>query len=1046
MPANPAWPRPEPRHDWLPPRYPVKWQPHCRANWWKTVAPLPIFTDVFSEEVSRRKIDVRLAIDDDALWLRAVVSDRTPTMTPDITPDDGRFWRQDHIEFRFLPQPWDPDHQVQFILTPHGKFYDSLGLWQKDTGIRVSAAFKRGRWHVHVCLPFADLGVRPWRPGMTFKGVLAHVRWADDHPDIAAITTTSLGFAQAEQFAEFPITLENNILLERVEFPAGPLEMGTNRVRLHLRRRVNRKVSGWLRIEEERGPMATGRSHIIPCELPPRGRKKFSFDFNLDRPGYRRYRIWFVSPTKGGLELGAVTLRAAAEPIARFRDAPDRRLAHPYLYFDEVGLPAFRAKLKNRFLKPLVKMLKPTRADFDDSFLPDPDEPLNFDFDERSMNWFRVAKESMLRGGEQGGNAAHQRIWQCLSPEAQEAFRDIRRTVKTSPEQMGILLPALNDLLRRRDLYTADAFDGVHLPPEGHELLKRGVDELDADELVKLNRILFQSSVECCSKFGTRYVSQAGSYLSKWLHTGDQRLIDLASRAVKVAADIMIPDAAFHLHEGNSSTTLALSYDTFYPHLTDEQRADWQRLLTKLLDLYLQTARAWGWTVTCIPNANPVGSAGGGMLALALWREEPDKAREALAYARKYVWSWLDWCAGYDGGNTEGMQYWTYGTTSFLRFALLLERLGDSDHGLLTHPAIRNTMNMVRLGITNDGAMHGVNDTIPSPCGGEIAWVMAGRMHDPFALWYGDHCLRWNEQAKTEGRKTPYSISPMWGILYRPDKPERLGQHEPLPVAYALRSIEYATIRSGTDWFCKWTAGLKGSRPHYTHHNQPDTGSFYVHLKGERLLIDPGYYKSPPTEHCLPLIDGKGPVQPNTYTGRIAACQAIDDLRYAAVNATPAYEGAAREVKRLLVMVGEEGLILLDDIVPTKVDAVVTNQFQCGGPTRELKKNAWTIQGRQVKLRLELFGPAVRKLTFEDERSLKDTHWGYAFATCRHFPVTADYTAINTKPLVTIIADATDGLRRRSRVSYAGGNVTVTMPSGRKVVFEYRRNRWILQT
>ena len=72
-------------------------------------------------------------------------------------------------------------------------------------------------------------------------------------------------------------------------------------------------------------------------------------------------------------------------------------------------------------------------------------------------------------------------------------------------------------------------------------------------------------------------------------------------------------------------------------------------------------------------------------------------------------------CGGTDGGNTEGAQYWAYGMESFLRFALLLERLTGIDEGLVTHPLIRNALNMVRVSLCNDGALHGVNDTIPMP-------------------------------------------------------------------------------------------------------------------------------------------------------------------------------------------------------------------------------------------------------------------------------------------------------------------------------------------
>ena len=69
-------------------------------------------------------------------------------------------------------------------------------------------------------------------------------------------------------------------------------------------------------------------------------------------------------------------------------------------------------------------------------------------------------------------------------------------------------------------------------------------------------------------------------------------------------------------------------------------------------------------------------------------------------------------------------------------------------------------------------------------------------------------------------------------LLYRPTLPE-ITEQPPLPTAFKLDSIEYSIARSGTNHDCALVAGLKGSRPPYTHHNQPDTGSFFVLLNDE---------------------------------------------------------------------------------------------------------------------------------------------------------------------------------------------------------------------
>ena len=736
-------------------------------------------------------------------------------------------------------------------------------------------------------------------------------------------------------------------------------------------------------------------AEFVIADEPPEVWARLRLPKKLPRPGYTHIAVPGV---------GAVTLRAPVPPLRL------PALRHPYLYFDQRGLAEFRRKAKLPVLKPLAESLRPVAADFDESHLQ-----FSFDFDRDALGWFRVAKESMVNPR----TAAHRHIWNLMPAAAQAAWRDVIRTVTVTDAQLAILLPALNGLLRRRDLYQAAAFADVHLPPEGHALVARCA----AADLPKRNRILIQSAIECCHKFKVDLAARIGGYLEKWLLSGDRRLITLATRTARAAADAMIPEATFHLHEGNASLGIALAYDTFYPYLTPAERGHWRRLLVKLLDLYLYSARTQAWTVTAIPNANPVGNAGGGILALALWREEPVKARAALQYARKYLWKWLDWCGGSDGGNTEGAQYWAYGTESFLRFALLLEKLTGTDEGLVTHPLIRNALNMVRVGLCNDGALHGVNDTIPMPVGSEVAWALAGRFNDRFALWYGDHALRWYNA----GEFKAYRVAPLWGILFRPAKPEVKKQPEPLPRSFALRSIEYGILRSSTNWNCRWTVGLKGSRPPYTHHNQADTGSFFLDYRGQRLLIDPGYYKPAPTDHSLPIINGVAPETPSAYTGKIIACRE----GYLAVDSTAAYRGAARRVIRHLVMVGEDGVVLLDDIA---ADGKVLTQFQAGAPP---------LPGRRgfkiADIRLAVLTRPDLKLTIHPERSLHDTHWGYHFSKCRLFPVTGSYPVDEHQPLlVTFTAStAVPPTCRRS-----AGRLCVTFSSGRQVVFFYSNKQW----
>ena len=488
---------------------------------------------------------------------------------------------------------------------------------------------------------------------------------------------------------------------------------------------------------------------------------------------------------------------------------------------------------------------------------------------------------------------------------------------------------------------------------------------------------------------------------------------------------------------------VAIAYDTFYPHLRKEDLPAWRDLLGRLLAAHLLTAREHHWNCTAIANVNALCNGGGGLAALALLKENPD-APESLYLARKLIRQYVDYCYGADGGCTEGAQYWEYGGTAFLRFACAMETAIGTDDGLLSLPQVTRGINNVRAGLCNDGKLSGINDTIPMPMGSEIAWFLAGRFNDPFALWYADKALDVMDGMTSRGKAVAYGPSAIFALLFRPDVP-RMDRQPPLPPAIVLRDIQVSMIRSGTNYDCTWTAGLKGSRPPYTHHNQPDTGAYFIDLRGERLLIDPGYYKDKPTDHSLPIIGGDAPAQPRSTTGLITDCEALGDLRLLVCDSTAAYRGAARRVARHLVMVGEEGLILLDDIVAADNGAKVLAQYQAGGPTGDSGAGRRiTVQGDKARLRLEVLTRPGLSLRLQPERSLHDIRWGYHFAECRFFPVTGEYAVDEMDPLVTVFTDEAARRPGPSQLTRQANELTVTMPSGRKVVFAYFDGRWRL--
>lgn len=1026
----------ETRNRFLPPRYlvlPVE----SNAVDEESIPPVPLLTDLRGEEIPGRSVTLRLGHDGRAFIVKARVEEDRPVVRPEWDASHRDFWRQDHIEFRLIPDPDRDLEQVQVIMAASGKAFLS-GPGTNATEISCSAEMGDGFWTVNAVLPFSALGLPALGDGDVLKGLLARTRWGDGSPEFACCTAAQLGFPHAERFAELLIRGERpSVTLEGVRPSSGVLPRGSCPASVELRNATGEHLKGRLLLKRDRGPELPGETTSRRCELSP-GMNTAELDLELERPLYNRYHVSFAPDANRAVELGAVTLRAGV-PCDHGLNVG--KLTHPYLLFDSRGLESLRRKADQEFFQVIVESIREPWDDSRDD-LPESIDELALELTPKCGNWLRVARESML-GREGGPPTGMARIWEMLSAEAQEALREIDRTALGSDEALDTALSGFNALLSRRDFYDAEAFALISLPEETRTALTERRDALSDRELFLHNRTVFQCAVECVREFRIDLASRAAGQLSSWVLDGDEQRIRFATRCLAAADACMITNPHIDLHTGGISSSLALSFDAFEPHLTSDEREIWLRVLRRFLRLYLNTARGVHWNTTAIPNANPVCNGGGGLLALALLAEFPEEASEALHHARRHIWNWLDYCTGSDGGNTEGAQYWQYGTENFLPFAAALERVFGNDDGLLSHPGIVNCMNMLRVSLCNDGCLHGFNDTIPLPVGGPIAWFCAGRFDDAFGLWYGDHALRVYKARMAEGKPTPYKSPDLWGLLVRPERPEATEQ-PPLPTVMVQRDIQYSIMRSSTRYDCALAAGLKGSRPPYTHHNQPDTGSYFLNVRGERLLIDPGYYKSGPELHNLPIVDGAAPKTPDGYVGRLIAHGEVGDVRYLACDSAAAYRGAAKRLVRHLVMIGEEGWVLLDDIaVPKGAEGKVLAQYQCGGETKDHGGGRdILIQGHHARLRLQVLTRPDLRLKLDSERSLHDSHWGYHFADCRHFPATGTYRVDREDPLVTVFTDVTDDHSREASLRRENGSLLLTLASGRELCFLRGATGW----
>ncbi len=1023
------------RNNYLAPRYFVPKIFVDTDKTWAKIAPIATLCDPHGEELPQRISRIQMAYDDTYVYLHARCEDPAPKLTG-VPPHSNSFWQQDHIEFRLATNPANQYDQTQFIIAPDGQVFDNKGIGKIPDALRARGRVDVQGWSVEFRVTWAAMGVPVPSFGTVVRGTAVHVKWNGTDPDFACISALELGFTQAERFAEFvfggdipAVQLRSLTSGERI------LRRGTSPFAAVLANTTDKPISGRLMVWKEKGVNTDGWCSATPLKLEP-GETKLDLPLELDRPQFYRYRFWFEADGQAR-ELAAVSLRAAAPQV----DPAALNLQHPYIFFTEARQAEIARKAKNPAFATLIRNTATTPDDLKVTNVLD-DSDQDFGDDITGKLWYVAGHTATA--AQRGEPSPSRRVYELANDDVRAVMHYAQEKHCLDDAGKLIFRSFLNGLLRRRDFYAAEDFADVEMGAATKALLQKGVAKLTDMEVRRLNKLLLQDAYP--HHYGNRsehfgMIGRLGSLLYKFIITHDLKLVDTASKIVKYVNGVISPGRYTDLHPGMASTALALAYDTFHPHIAESDRAAWRGLCGKFLKLHLTTARERMWNCTTIANANSVCNCGGGLIALALLKENAD-APESLYLARKLIRQYIDYCWGPDGGCTEGVQYWDYGGTNFLHFAYALQSVLDTDDGLLSHPSVEQCMNNIRVSLCNDGDLHGVNDTVPVAMNGEIAWLVAGRFNDPFALWYGDHAARRQEQDAANKRTRPYGAAPLFSLLLRPDVPECTDQ-PPLPTAYRMRDIQYSIIRSGENYDCVLDAGLKGSRPPYTHHNQGDTGSMFLDLRGERLLIDPGYYKDKPTMHTLPIINSKAPKEPFAFVGEITDCVSRGDLRHVACDATKAYRGAAARVKRHLVMLGEEGVVMLDDIVVP--EGKVLAQYQAGGATSDLgEARAILIEGAKAKLGLQLLTRPELKLTLHPERNLHDIHWGYHFATCRWFPLDGEYTPDEMDPLITVFLDATKRKPKAAKCKIKDGVAMISLPSGRKIVFQYFDGQWRL--
>jgi len=487
---------------------------------------------------------------------------------------------------------------------------------------------------------------------------------------------------------------------------------------------------------------------------------------------------------------------------------------------------------------------------------------------------------------------------------------------------------------------------------------------------------------------------------------------------------------------------MALAYDVLYPELSPEDRAAFQDYLDRGIEGYHAFSGAWflGGHAN-FSNTVPVGNSGGMLAGLAMMHSTP-RAQKAVDVAARKARLYPDRCISPDGGCREGVQYWDFGGSFHLILAHALKHATGDDRGLLDHPHLEANVNFIRTTLGGHGGQFAFNDTKQPWLGGyAVCADLGSRYNQPLMLWVADLAAKGGEKTRARGTWAPFAF------LWRSEQPAP-EQFPGVPKVAWLKDMQWGAIRSDGSFQPKLVVGVKGGRGPLTHHKQQDLGSYVLHANGEAYLVDPGYYEPEPTDHTLPLISGEGP---GVSGASITDGWEEDPWRHMAVDATEGYGESVQRVRRLIVMHGEDRLVIVDDILPADGHdpPEVTAQFQTAWiPKIDMGgAHPLIVEGEKGRLGVRCFGHEI-ELAAENRRFTSGWHWKKISeeGPGDWHSVRGKYPSDPDRPLVTVLQPAAGDadLPKPPAVRYAGERITVSFPDGVKVRFKQETTGWRL--
>ncbi len=376
------------------------------------------------------------------------------------------------------------------------------------------------------------------------------------------------------------------------------------------------------------------------------------------------------------------------------------------------------------------------------------------------------------------------------------------------------------------------------------------------------------------------------------LITGDRKYADVAVRILELAARSQKTDE----EQNVPHRSYAMGLDWCSEYMSAEQKkviteaaAEFVRLKSQIVF----SKDTWWY-----PYHNWIGVDIGaaGMIALKLRDEYPQQSQQWIRRCNEAIGAWFR--NGYDrnGAQVEGTQYYGFGFTNALRYAIAQKRITGVD--ILAGSEIEKLPNFLAMSLLpGDTEFDARNDSHYGGVDFAESTMFIYAFKSPLMAWLRENTCKTKysrDFGYPQGTRGYAAQRMLWETDVAPLSPEQLG----------IKKDQFYEQRGLAIWRTGWEKddimySIEAGKFFPVTHNQADKGHFTLYGMGYRWAPDPGYGnnrtlggRSQSDGHNLVLVNGKGQSLSGAgvgTNGEMIRWYSDDKYGYALADCTEAY-------------------------------------------------------------------------------------------------------------------------------------------------------------